>query len=656
MTAKGESARRVLPRPNWFTSVVAKHELSHLLASRHGTTSKEHESKCVVIASIAPGREYHGPLTMWTKEELLLWEHVGRPRDAFSVNIRAAVFLDPGLNVRNPQRKKVPLWVPGVPLDVQNMQARQIPVYGDANRIDKTLVLETLGVSDAELRSFGEDPICLAVPAVLVELVKHKDWEALVLQGRWVETLQRQPAFKRFVQELGLPRQMWLAQLQQLEQLRGFVPQPGSHFQFTPAFAEALALELCSLFDGRLDCKLEGDQTKFRMFMEETVLRLRHFSAQQSTPQFTNAKIDPNAIVKACLAAMNLRDRSQLGETFKLAFESRFPGQSLDAYENTKLLSAATISRKQIEVDAAYCCFWRQHLSAHKGPIYVWADASPQAGSDWLLSIISLIQDCDLPACVNAATSLASSVRAFRQALAMDDKEEMVRLARKRHQDGEFLQEAMQSHRQVPIAIGSRASSIDYKLRAVCRKFWVEAQSTPLLESLLGSVRGFCTDLGTEMSLADVSGIKLESILPAWISDYGLQSEEGANAALTDFVFPNAVFCPGVLHVCHNMSLEADSSLTFWKAWLPGYKAVSTLLHHDHLRKQLIGLCIKGTPFEWMEDLFAQGVPRPATWRWNTVANSLPTILSRKHALQTVWDQSRFQGSGRLLAMFMCFN
>ena len=116
----------------------------------------------------------------------------------------------------------------------------------------------------------------------------------------------------------------------------------------------------------------------------------------------------------------------------------------------------------------------------------------------------------------------------------------------------------------------------------------------PLLESLLGSVRGFCTDLGTEMSLADVSGIKLESILPAWISDYGLQSEEGANAALTDFVFPNAVFCPGVLHVCHNMSLEADSSLTFWKAWLPGYKAVSTLLHHDHLRKQLIGPVYQG--------------------------------------------------------------
>ena len=101
---------------------------------------------------------------------------------------------------------------------------------------------------------------------------------------------------------------------------------------------------------------------------------------------------------------------------------------------------------------------------------------------------------------------------------------------------------------------------------------------------------------------------------------------------------------PGVLHICHNMALAVDTELSLYNDWLPGFKAVSTLLHHEHLRKQLVGRCIKGSSFEWMEGLFTHGVSQPASWRWGSVAKILPKILSRKMALQAVWNQQRFLG------------
>ena len=53
----------------------------------------------------------------------------------------------------------------------------------------------------------------------------------------------------------------------------------------------------------------------------------------------------------------------------------------------------------------------------------------------------------------------------------------MLEIARGRHQSGLFLQRAMRQHRQIPIALGSGSSSLDDKVKAICRKFFAEAQS-----------------------------------------------------------------------------------------------------------------------------------------------------------------------------------
>ena len=147
-----------------------------------------------------------------------------------------------------------------------------------------------------------------------------------------------------------------------------------------------------------------------------------------------------------------------------------------------------------------------------------------------------------------------------------------------------------------------------------------------------------CTDMGTEMQMVDFQGVRLQEILPDWMCDRELQSEDACPDTDTQdtFLFENALLCPGLLHICHNMTLEIDRSLAWWKEWLPPFKALSHLLHCDHLRRRLIAFCVKNTSFDWLEESFKVGVPKPAEWRWGNISKILPSILARKKALQAV--------------------
>jgi hypothetical protein len=45
------------------------------------------------MVQLRPGIQYKGPLTPWSREELLLWDYYHRPLDAFSLQFQKAVVL-----------------------------------------------------------------------------------------------------------------------------------------------------------------------------------------------------------------------------------------------------------------------------------------------------------------------------------------------------------------------------------------------------------------------------------------------------------------------------------------------------------------------------------------------------------------------------------
>ena len=172
---------------------------------------------------------------------------------------------------------------------------------------------------------------------------------------------------------------------------------------------------------------------------------------------------------------------------------------------------------------------------------------------------------------------------------------------------------------------------------------------------ILQRVRGFCTDCGTEMGVAEVSGCTVEDILPPWMlscydleihdADACLDMNSGA-AALAEgnssfYVFPEAVISPGTLHICHNMVSEVDQSLEHFSEWLPGFKAIVHFLHTDSLRQRFVGSCLLGTHLEFLKHQVVK-LMKPALWRWNGIAGILPRLMNSRHVLQSAWNKERF--------------
>ena len=121
-------------------------------------------------------------------------------------------------------------------------------------------------------------------------------------------------------------------------------------------------------------------------------------------------------------------------------------------------------------------------------------------------------------------------------------------------------------HRQIPMMVGSGAGSYDQKLLLIVRKFVAETHRLSLTQHVMANLRGFCTDLGTESS-EQIRGHKLTDVLPDWMQEQQLRSCEDddmdvrpaaglSSADDQEYLFPNALLSPGLLHTFDNMGKE----------------------------------------------------------------------------------------------------
>ena len=243
---------------------------------------------------------------------------------------------------------------------------------------------------------------------------------------------------------------------------------------------------------------------------------------------------------------MNLRDRSKLAEALRLTLGC-MPGVMVGLGSGSgtealpKLPGAFAISRSQIQIGAAFCCFWKEKFESFSTncAVYMWADSSPQGSVDWLLSMMRVIEEKDLVAFAQAAEFLVKSAKDWHERVFMQEQEgcgrgisrssaaSKLEIVQERHAAGLFLTEKNIIHRQIPMALGSGggAANLDQKLLyfACARSSWQQSLAKPIMHS----VCAFCTDLGTESGFtAQEEGFRFADLLPNWMADAGLESEE----------------------------------------------------------------------------------------------------------------------------------
>ena len=111
------------------------------------------------------------------------------------------------------------------------------------------------------------------------------------------------------------------------------------------------------------------------------------------------------------------------------------------------------------------------------------------------------------------------------------------------------------------------------------------------MQSALSEVLSFMSDLGVDAALVDAaSGFTEWADL--WDPRLANQSkdETGSLPAAEDFLLPNAIFAPGLGHLCDWLGSQCAQQLPFNAAWRAEASAVCTFLGHSGYRNMLFVL------------------------------------------------------------------
>ena len=248
------------------------------------------------------------------------------------------------------------------------------------------------------------------------------------------------------------------------------------------------------------------------MQLEDLATRLMSYGGMRSANLLVVRSRRVTNLLRAYILASRLRNKSTLRkvmvECFALA-EVDEEQQNQWLQDSLKGTSAASLSRSQVFVDAALMRMAGLRYAGNCGPIYIWADSSPQHGTDWFLSLVATIHEADLDECMRCAHVLANRVVIFESDGPQD---ELMRAAMERKAAGLTLSEKFVVHSQVPMGLGSGESSVEQKVKCLALKFLGEVQSLPMTNAIFKRIRCFCVDMGTELSMNDVEGLKLRDV------------------------------------------------------------------------------------------------------------------------------------------------
>ena len=285
----------------------------------------------------------------------------------------------------------------------------------------------------------------LGLPMPVVELVQRGSWSRVLLRASW--NTRRTPAMQRLVQDLQFPSDMWVQSLRAAGRYGHFAPPAALSFSRESAadVVQKLRQHAPLILSEMPDEEARASEA---FQLEQMVSRLDAFAAP------SGRHIDAKTLVASFASAMQLRNRATLRTTVQRVFDNVFPGCDVDISAWSKIPSPSPLARAQLLFDAAFCGVMKRRFASLRGPIYMLADSSPQAGHDYLLSTCLMISVDMLEKCWDAAQFMRSSWDDFLSAYQEQDTVKLHQIVVKRQENGAVLKEGVAVHRMIPMALG----------------------------------------------------------------------------------------------------------------------------------------------------------------------------------------------------------
>ena len=257
-----------------------------------------------------------------------------------------------------------------------------------------------------------------------------------------------------------------------------------------------------------------------------------------------------------------------------------------------------------------------------------------------------------------------------------------------------------------PVALGSGHMDAVSKAAAATHSFALSCDDLGTLSLHLRSCRSLTTDMGTEMSMAQLSipdfsefaplvakvryrtlrlryyllftnqqhkgafpppvrlpfrsseavvlgsGFKRkEDTLGSLGSPFNTQQDDmPLTVAEHDHWLPSAVSVPGALHILHNIAQDVDMGhLPGFQHWYSQLKTVSEFLIEGTYRDRYVVSCLHGSPYQSpeIEQLFKRTPPKLHEKRWGHIIAFLKASKEPLTVMRVTWNADSFLKEGR---------
>jgi hypothetical protein len=637
---------------------------------------------------------FEGALTRWSPEAKLLWSYYGNPCDAWAVAVDQVIQLDVPAFLQTKHRSRgstltqssqisltPALFSPGMNI-VPSTKCRRVSGTACGQTCTVGEVLVEWGYSGDNIRMHGvpvlwlPEPITLLLTKGFLRLGHH--WPHLVLRASWIGD------HLKCKQYIPLPPQNWLDRRQER-------PHAAMDLDAPPE----LTTEMCKALAEHVRCNpgqasLPGDEGfEYRATIHQCLWALdgiiedandkAMFDQGLTHSRLRRRKMEKVEMLLNILLAVRYsksRDRKAVAQQASFFMKGLVPASlgGLVAQVQLQPPSSATLSRRQIAIDSAFCLTFRQWLRERQEQsggdlvLYLFADSSVQGGVDLLLSSYDFCFRRDLVAILRSLGTMLKSSEAYlrskegaRQDGDGDEDASTTTRARLGLVETMMLTMAKVSslihwHDQIPVSV-SGSTSVPSKIRGLAHAMWAEAANIPELVSRSQCVVSITSDRGAELGFSSFSGSSLDQFLgPHLIQSVQLEADAAPSVASplstaarsavdNPMVFGRSMEIGGICHGFDNLSKEMDSQFSGWSTFISSLRLAVSFFRRKDLLQRWAHFLLPGTAYSNMKHFIQKAlIPKHAEWRWGTVLEVISWLLKRQVLLRSTWDPKRFLG------------
>ena len=607
----------------------------------------------VDISSVRPWR---GSLTAWSREAFALHEYYNNPVDSFIVQAKYSFKLEEARSVFHKLDKRArevevngsdgifqPSGVSFAALgDCVGTETKIHDAFAEPPR--RARLCDVLGKFGLTCQQELDTVAACMLPQPVADLVMKGCWADLLWMSRW-----------KWFQSPFSQSAMW-SQFKippNLQEVSGQHEVLGTIEPLDLSYLEGFLNDLRRWRSAIVAaCEDDEEASGQELLLNSHATWLRqllvyfkpHFAKEivELGPRLSNNKRYSDCqLVGMVLFAWHLRDSVAVKEAMPTAMEAIFPNffaqTSIAMGQQALKQSKSLLRNAQLAVDMALMLVRRRRLEQlGTSARYGWADSSPIAKSDWLISKHQAVLASDCTVLWGSWKALVDTVQSPADA------------SQQRQNHLKSLMSGVCIHTQPPQAMGLGLTALESKVAALLFSLFLEVGSQSALKDFLKTFVSFTTDMGTELGAASFLVEDMSKLLPEWLAEPLLEMDvdEGDGnldnvAGVAEIRFmPNAIIIPGALHICSNLCKDVSSKLSHWEPFLQQLALFEGLLCMRDRRERFLSTCVPDTADE--RKLFTHFSGSLYEKRWGAVISFLRKLYPLLEALQKYWSSEKY--------------